>query len=63
MSLPSTVDSIHSITKTSHLNKSFFCVGTKIYFASDADYGELPPKVIIRLIIINIIMLIIISSS
>ena len=62
MSFPSTVDSIHSITKTSNLNKIFFSVGTKIYFASilDADYGELLPKVIF---IIMLIMLIIIMTN
>ena len=58
MSLPSTVDGIHSITKTSHLNKIFFSIGTKNYFVSvsDADYGELSPKVIVITMLIIIII-------
>ena len=58
MCLPSTVDSIHSITKTSHLNKNFFSVETKNYFVSvsDADYGGLSPQVIVIIMLIIIII-------
>ena len=57
MSLPPTVDGIHSITKTSHLNKIFFSVATKkIVSVSDADYGELSPKVIVIIMLIIIII-------
>ena len=59
MSLPSTVDGIHSITKTSHLNKIFFSVATKKNVSvSDADYGELSPKVIVIIMLIIIIIMI-----
>ena len=59
MSLPPTVDGIHSITKTSHLNKIFFSVATKkIVSVSDADYGELSPKVIVIIMLIIIIIMI-----
>ena len=58
MSLPPTVDGIHSITKTSHLNKIFFSLATKkIVSVSDADYGELSPKVIVIIMLIIIIII------
>ena len=57
VSLPSTVDGIHSITKTSNLNKNFFSVGKKIYLTSNADYGELSPKVIVIIMLIIIIIM------
>ena len=59
VSFPSTVDGIHSITKTSNLNKNFFSVGTKIYFVSvsAANYGELFPKVIVIIMLIIIIIM------
>ena len=61
VSLPPTVDGIHSITKTSHLNKIFFSVATKkIVSVSDADYGELSPKVIVIIMLIIIIIIVII---
>ena len=57
VSLPPTVDGIHSITKTSHLNKIFFSVGKKIVSVSDADYRELSPKVIVIIMLIIIIII------